>query len=334
MPDGLTMVDGEAMMAFDINHGHPWHRLGKELDGLMSIEDALKYSGSDDDVIPATLFAQGPDGELTEVESHIGIMSDKYGLMGVQSPSYEITQRREMLELAYEITGLSKGDARIDTIGNIGEHGEKFFAYIRVPDVVIDPGGIADVIESGIVVATSFNGKLPNVIGKSWIRVVCSNTLAMALNRLVQGLKIKHTINSEQRMYQAAAGLEYVGAVEKQMVERAEKMLRVKDGDKALERALDGLLPVTDDISKAAQERRRIERGAIRSLYEGEGNTAVDLVGRNGWAAYQAITEWFDHARPVRVKGGSEDMRRAEGAVFPGDAMTNKIKASELVLAA
>ena len=43
-----------------------------------------------------------------------------------------------LAELAYEIVGLSPDSAHIDTLGCIGDNAEVFFAYLRVPDLVID----------------------------------------------------------------------------------------------------------------------------------------------------------------------------------------------------
>lgn len=332
MTANLTTDKGEVMAAYNVSRGHPWHRLGHNVTADMGLEEALKLSGSDDIVTPTTLYTLNDEtGEYEEVEGSIGVKSDRYGVMSTPGPNYEITQRREMLELAYEIEGLDPNhEAVIDTIGNIGERAEKFFAYLRVKNIVIDPGGIADEIEHGLVVATSFNGTLPNLIGPSDIRVVCENTLEAATRGTSERwIKARHTRNSEERMKEAAHALGYIGAVEKRIIDKAEKMLKV-DGDKALNRVLDEMWKLEDDMPVATRTRRENERWQIKASYDGPGNLAVDSVGRNGWAAYQAITEFLDHKRPVR----SDIMgtRRAEGSVLPGKVMNDKAKASALIL--
>lgn len=337
MPDNLTTINDTVLFASNWDRGHPWHTLGHRARKDMGIEEGLELIGVADEVVePRTLYvAVGdkviPDG-YEEVEGKLAVYSNVFGVMSVAGVSYEITQRREMLQVAYEIVGLDRDHAHIDTLGNIGKKGEVFFAYIQVPDLVIDPSGVADVIERGLFVGTSFDGTLPNVIGYSNIRVVCANTLAMALPGLKQAIKVKHTRNSEERMMLAAQALHYVGAVEKKMVKQAEEMLRVKDGDKALDRVLDHFYPIKEDLGEQSKNRRLMERGRVRSLYDGEGNRSVELVGRNGYAAYQAFTEYVDHERPIKARGRNEDRVRAQGAVMPGRITDQKIKASQLVL--
>jgi phage/plasmid-like protein (TIGR03299 family) len=344
MPDNITIVDGRHLLAANWDRGHPWHRLGKRVTVDMSIEEALEYSMSDDWVYPVSLYdiesvmvQEGPDGrpfiyvdELEEAPDIVGIKSDVHKLMGHASPDYEIMQRRDILELAYDIVGLSKEDAHIDTIGNLGPRAEKFFVYIRVPDLVIDPNGIADTIERGLFVATSFNRTLPNIIGYSNIRVVCGNTLQMALDvGLQQAIRALHTKNAEERLRTAAAAIGYVGAVEQVVTQRAEEMLRM-DGDKALITITDEFMPTPDDLGQTARTRRERQKGDLHILYDGPGNTNVAKVGRNGWAAYNAFAELTDHGRTV--KGPRKSLDRSEGNVLPGQVANKKIKASELVL--
>lgn len=337
MPAAITEVDGIALMAANVERGHPWHRLGTQVHKDMSIENALALSGSDDTVLPITLMGVNPDtGEAdVPIEDQVGIWSNKYGNIATASPSYEIMQRREILELAHEIVGLDVQDsAHIDTIGNIGERANKFFAYIRVPDLVIDPNGIADTIERGLFVATSFDGTLPNVIGESAIRVVCDNTLKMALGKASNLIKVRHTVNAEERIRVAALALGYIGEVEKALTEKAMKMLAVEDGERALRFAMDAIWPIDDkDLPESTKTRRMNERGDVRLLFEGKDNLNVDKVGNNGWAAYNAIVEYFDHARSVRGGNGRTLLKRSEAAVLPGQVVDKKMRVSDLVLA-
>jgi phage/plasmid-like protein (TIGR03299 family) len=339
-----TVIAGEVAFAYNGKNGHPWHGLGREYQGYMDIEVALKESLSDDLVEPATLltYESGArfithEGEtyvrvadLEEVEDKVGIKSDRYGTMGVASPDYEIIQRRELLQLAYEIEGLSEGNAHIDTIGNLGDKAKKFFVYIKVPDLVIDPNGIADTIERGVVAATSFDGSLPNMLWDSFIRPVCENTLTAAIGQGRNFIKARHTLNAEERMKQAAVALGKVGVMDKLMTERAEKMLRV-DGDKALSKVLDEMWPLKDDLPVATKSRREGERMIVQTLYSGPSNTASKLVGENGYGVYQAYTEFADHRRNVR--GDVNGTRRAMAAVLPGKVMDNKAKVANLILA-
>jgi hypothetical protein len=133
-------------------------------------------------------------------------------------------------------------------------------------------------------------------------------------------------------MQQAAVALQYVGAVEKEVVAKAEAMLKV-DGDKALDKLLDNFWPLEKDAGDLTKTRRARERGEVRTMYEGADNTNVRLAGRTGWAAYNAVVEYLDHGQGVKgVKGNMALKRKAERAVLPGVTADKKLKASSLVL--
>lgn len=309
---------------------HPWHTMGERLERSLTIDEALERVGADDEVTHITLYDS--DGE--EVPSHLGIKSSKYGNMWVSRPGYEISQRREILELAYQIQGLSKDKAHVDTIGNLGPKAEQFFAYLRFKDLVIDPKGIADQIERGLYCATSYNLTLQNTIGYSNLRLACMNQLAMTLRRgLNQAITARHTRNWSDRIKEAAIALDYAGAIEEQVVRKAEEMLRV-DGDRAMYKVLDHFWDVSDgDLLEKSRTRRLNTRNQIWNLYEGADNTASNMVGRNGYGAYQAITEYFDHERVVqKAKGEQGNLTRAKSAVLPGRTVDQKIKASSIIL--
>jgi phage/plasmid-like protein (TIGR03299 family) len=325
-----AVITEDKAFAYNETRGHPWHRLGKGIAHDMTQEEALVASGSNDTVEPRTIFVLGDDGQPEEVEGKIAIYSDKYGAMGIASPDYEITQRSELLQIAYEIEGLSKGAAHIDTIGNLGAHGERFFFYLRVPDLVIDPNGIADTLERGVAGATSFDGSYANMLWDSVIRPVCQNTLTAAIAQGKNFVKARHTKDSEARMKVAAAALGKVGAVDAEMTRKAEAMLRV-DGDKALKVVLDAMWDVSDpDLPHTTRARREGERMQVRNLYNGPHNISASKVGENGWAVYQAATEFFDHKRSTRNDDGT---RRAVGAVMPGKVMNEKALVAGKILA-
>lgn len=345
MPVIPTETSRDKLMASNVTRGHPWHRIGVQVEQGLDIDSALSVTDSDDHVAAVPLYTrnedklmfEGPDGrlalyldDLETVKSSKSAKSNIFGTVGINGENYSVKQRREMLEFAYMITGLSKGDAAIDTIGN-PQGGKQFFAYLTVPELVIDPNGIADTIERGLYTATSFDGSLPNLVGYSAIRMWCTNQMNQIMKGLSQTIRVRHTRNADQRMMEAARALEYIGAVEQQLVENAEQMLRT-DGDKVLSTMLDHFYPIDEDMTDLAKTRRARERGDVRMLYEGEGNLNVDYAGRTGYAAYNAFIEYIDHASGIKARDAS--VTRATRAVLPNKFVDMKIKASSFALAA
>jgi len=330
MSHNLTHLDGKAQFAYNAQRGDPWHRLGTRVTGDQTLAAMLEASGCDDTITLEPAYAMTSEG-FVEIPGTRATVSSKYGPIKAVGTVYSVNgqQRRDLARLASEIVGRS-GEACFDTMGAIGEHGEKFFAYLRFEDLVIDPNGIADIIKRGLIVATSYDMTWTNTFGATNVRAVCENTVRMGMGNLSQAIKVKHTADAAERVGQAAAAVGYAAAVEAQVQERAETMLRL-DGEAALTRALDALWPEGETASAVSMN----ERATVRRLYE-EGPLNAELVGPNGWAAHNAVTEFFGYFAPIRGAGSDAERqhKRTEAAVaWDSRTAAKMIRASEAILA-
>lgn len=313
MSHDLEIVDGQASFAYNGQRGNPWHMLGTDVDGDMPLHVMLEASKADyhvglEPVYVSTQIGTDDDGMPiwvnTEVEGHYatvrsGGAQPEAMPLGIVKGRYEVTQNADLAEIAQTVVGLGRGDACWDTMGVIRD-GRVFFAYLRLPSLKVDPEGINDRINQGLVVATSHDGTMQNTLGFSSVRVVCQNTLSMALGGLTQKIGVKHTANSEERIKAAAAGLSMYAAAQKRMAVEAERMLQVP-GSAALNAVLAKHWPAVkaDDASKAAVTKRDNVRGDIVRLYQdGPHNRAV--TGDNGWGVYNAAVEYLDWESTVR----------------------------------
>lgn len=328
--------------AYDQRNGHPYHRLGTAVHGSMTVEEGLKLIGCREEVIEHrnlfvvtedyTNFGQGWfEGELRPAEDFTAIYSSKYGVMGVLKPTYEIIDRRDALTIAMDLIGLYPADAALDTIGNIGNRGEVFFAYIKLPEWTIDPGGVAEVIERGFVVMTSFNGQFQTTINETLIRPECMNSLVLGTKKMANGVSTRHLGGAEDRLRRAAAAKDFAGAKEKEVERRVKAMLSM-DGDRTMNRLFKHFLPVRGEMPQRTRTRRLQDQSTIMELYSGADNVSASKLGENGYAAYQAFVEFQDHRRLVRTRGGDEGMVRAQAAVMPGAVVNKKFAAQEIVL--
>jgi phage/plasmid-like protein (TIGR03299 family) len=302
MSHDLEIVNGEASFAYNGKRGNPWHLLGTDVDGDMPLHVMLEVSGADYKVGLEPLYVMTEDGAVTVPEQYATVRTGGKQptamALGVVKGRYEVQQNGDLAEIAQTIVGLGGGDAVWDTMGVIRD-GAVFFAYLRLPSLKVDPNGINDRINQGLVVATSHDGTMANTIGYSSVRVVCQNTLSMALKGLTQRISVKHTRNAEDRIKTAAASLSMYVDCRKAYAAEAERMLQVADGDKALKLVLDQVWPIKDDMGDAAKTKRSNVRGSIRRLYN-DGPNNVAVCGRNGWAAYNAVVEYLDWEGTVR----------------------------------
>jgi phage/plasmid-like protein (TIGR03299 family) len=330
--------DGTDAFAYNQQRGNPWHTLGTPFQGDQPLRVMLESIGADREVNlelePVYVMTQ--DG-VTPIEGKYATVregNDRFAqdILGVVGGRFTVVQDTTVAELALEIVGYTGEDAVIDTMGLLG-NGEKFFTYIRFEDIVVDPQGIADVIRNGLVATHAHDGSMALTFGKSAIRVVCNNTLDMALSSLGQSFTIKHTMGAEDKARIAAAAVGYAAAQEKLVIEKAERMLAVPGG-----KALDAVLRKVWSLDEALElgDRQKANRAQARAAVRQLVNEPTNNVGYNGWGVYNATVEYLDWVSPLKGKGSAahQAVRRAERSITSGHVINvRKRQAAEAVLA-
>jgi phage/plasmid-like protein (TIGR03299 family) len=158
------------------------------------------------------------------------------------------------------------------------------------------------------------------------VRVVCQNTLSLALNG-GSGIKISHHTEIHQRL---KAAEKMLGVVRHQFDELADtfrEMVKVPMNHNRLEKYLQYVYPDPKDRVPTESEVECITRDRSWSEYffdQGAGNRMSGVKGTL-WAAYNGVTEWLDH-RKIRQ---SADQRLA--SIWFGEA--NRVKSRALTVA-
>lgn len=333
-----TTKSGLVRFVYNPDGGSPWHRLGTPVDGERTLEAMLALSHSEYMVQKFPLFTLSSDGELIPVESHFMTGFDEVVLgddgMSVQRTHfapvgtvYAVEQNYDAAVWARDLQVAAGGDAQIETMGALGE-GERFFVCVSLPDLVVDPTGVADRIQRFISVVVYHNGQHGLRAVNSDVRTVCNNTLQWALQSGAMIATIRHTAGKEQRKEQAIEIVRARAAASIEAKVQAEKMLAIPAGVDELRTVADGVFGAKRKDMTARQEKlfdQRWER--LVATFFNDKN--VGAVGENGWSVYNTVTEYVDHERP-RVGG----RQRMEQAIEPmSEASKLKAKAAQRVLA-
>lgn len=320
MSHDLETRNGTTSFAFNQKYGDPWHKLGTAVDGNMTIEQALRVARADFTVtkheLTATVPGIGPGGSdlRVPVSGKVATVRDVPGtgeqqVLGVVGDGYGVVQNDEALQAAYDIVGASNGDAYLDTLGVLGE-GQRLFSYLRLEDLVIDPVGINDKIERGLVIYWSHDGSIAMTYAFSDVRVVCRNTVQMALEGAQRVFKAKHTSAVQDRMKDAQRVLgvstEWAEAFKRQ----AEQMLRIQYTEDLFEKYLNFVFPKSS--AKTERQQRNVEgiHAQVRGIFANERNSKE--FGSNGWTMYNAVVEYLDHGREA------DEHSRLQATMTPG----------------
>lgn len=223
----------------------------------------------------------------------------------------------------YETAGIIGSYQKVWVLGDIG-------ASIRVGD---------DEIKQYILAATSYDGSLSTIFMETDIRVVCANTLRMALSKKTQSaLKIKHTAKSHRKLGDALTALKGIQTDFLTMGERLNYLAGRYVDPKSITNILEAVIAQptgTDPIKQELQNKRRENiLETIIGIYELNDNNAFPEQRGSAYNLLNAITNYVDHERSTRTSDGeTEQYKRAVSATF-GDGDKTKLQALEIILEA
>jgi phage/plasmid-like protein (TIGR03299 family) len=319
-------------MAYNKANGVPWHGEGKALENAANADEMYEASGLAWSVVKQPLFTYGV-GEastaLLPVNDRVAMVrSSDNRVLGTVGATYQPIQNEEMFAFAEAL--MKTGEVvKFETAGSLN-NGRVVFAEAIVPERGIkiegDPQGE---IMPYLIVNTGHDGLRAFQATFTPVRVVCANTLAMALSGAKNLYVIRHTVNSGDRIADAKRALrlnvEYLEEVKTVSEALIKQTMSIKD----ILRATEVLIPsMTDTPEKAVKAQK--QRDEILALYRNSAN--LDGVPESAYRFVQAVAEYADHVRTYRAtkKGSAEDARAL--AILDGTAARIKTDALRIVL--
>ena len=159
----------------------PWHGLGNQLTQNQPIEIWAQQAGMDWRIESSDVsyMAQNERGQsiiMPYEEQRVLYRSDTHAPLSVVSQRYQEVQPMEILEFYRDLT--EQSGFELETAGVL-KGGKKFWALARTGQSTALKG--KDVSNGYILLATACDGTLATTAQFTNIRVVCNNTLAIAL---------------------------------------------------------------------------------------------------------------------------------------------------------
>lgn len=336
MPANISMFGNVAEMAFVGEK--PWHGLGQELTPNQPLEVWLKAAGMDWRVQRSMVrFATAHDQTAPDFQvwkdRHVLFRSDNHFPLGVVSDGYKIVQPREVLEFFAHVAEENK--ITLETAGVLNM-GRQYWALAKLgPEFTI--AGV-DRVKAYALLATSADGSLATIAKQVATRVVCSNTMAMAMGEAGKAIKVKHSSRFDAQQVRIDLGLcEKVFAEYEQNAYRlASRRLSRQDalqvlirsiGDEEAFRKAYGETGVVDIALKEQPNVRQM--GEIMELFNGKarGSNSV-TASQTAWGLVNAATEFYDH-----IAGRAQDSRLQSSWFGVNEARKQAIFANALALA-
>ena len=174
----------------------PWHGLGNQLSPNQPIEVWAKQAGMDWQIESSNVsyMAENHKGQnliLPHDEQRVLYRSDTHAPLSVVSQRYQEVQPKQILEFYRDLT--EQSGFELETAGVL-KGGKKFWALAKTGQSTVLKG--KDVSNGYILLATACDGTLATTAQFTSIRVVCNNTLAIALkgqNSSTGVVKVPHS---------------------------------------------------------------------------------------------------------------------------------------------
>lgn len=183
-----------------------WHGLGTVVAGALTSAEAIKEASLDFEVVKLPMLEQypikGEDGSLTygtkpSDERFTTLRADNNETLGYVGKGYHILQNTNAFDFFDTIVG--KGEAIYETAGVLGR-GERIFITAKLPSHFVVNGKKNDAIEEYIFLTNSHDGKNAVVAAFTPIRIVCNNTLSLALKNMSNSITLRHTVNMQEKL--------------------------------------------------------------------------------------------------------------------------------------
>lgn len=273
---------------FFVGRERPWHGLGTSVEEAPDSREALIAAGLDWDVIQRPVFTQ--DGtEIKGYRANVRMQDDT--ILGVVTNRYKVVQNRDAFAFTDELLG---NGVRYETAGSL-QGGRKTWILAKMPNRYIING---ENILPYLVFSNTHDGSGAIKIAMTPIRVVCNNTLNLALSSAKRIWSFNHTGNIQDKLEEAKETMFRAEDYMSELGKEFEKLNKIKVSDAALEEYISMLLPIADDASVTTEQNVVKLRDDIRRRYK----YAPDLknLGKNGYRFINAVSDFATHAKPLR----------------------------------
>ena len=282
----------------------PWHGLGIRVAEAPSSEEALRLAGLDWQVKQEPVYTD--TGEA--IPGYKANIRDRdRRVLGVVTDRYKIIQNQEAF--AFTDALLGKG-VRYETAGSL-QGGRRVWLLARLPKEYIISG---EQVSPYLVFSNTHDGSGAVKVALTPVRVVCCNTLNLALDTAKRSWSMIHTGNIRDKLQEAEDTLFMAEAYMMQLGKEFGNLQRQKITDRQVAEYIEMLLPLEKDAT-AIQNKNitKLREDMAHRYYD-----APDLqgTGKNAYRFLNAVSDFATHAKPLRRTANHKEnlfMRTMDG---------------------
>ena len=267
----------------------PWHGLGTMVAEAPDSTAALRLAGLDWNVIQKDIMTAGGNSAIPGFKANV---RDTDGsVLGIVTDRYRVVQNAE----AFSFTDALLGEGvRYETAGSL-QGGRRTWILARLPHQYIING---EEISPYLVFMNAHDGSGAIKAAMTPVRVVCQNTLNLALSTAKRSWSFNHVGDINGKLDEARDTLLYAGQYMAELGKTFGKLGRIKLSDGKVTEFISALIPDADGGS--TQQRRNIWK--MQEDLKARYYDAPDLadIEKNGYRFINAVSDFATHSKPLR----------------------------------
>ena len=287
----------------------PWHGLGTAVAEAPNSAEAIKIAGLDWTVESKPIFT----AENVEIPGYkANTRSSDNSVLGIVSNRYKIVQNNEAFDFTDSLIGEG---CTYETAGSL-MNGKKVFLLAKMPQRKI----LDDEVDPFICFTNSHNGTGSIQVCMTPIRVVCQNTLNLALNNATRKWSTRHIGDMQNKLAEAKHTLKLANDYMDNLAVTADQLAHTKVTNDQVVNMLNELFPVDD--SDSDRKKRNVSETKEQFMVC---MLAPDIAKfqNTAWGVINAASDFMSHSQPKRASDTFKERRFNQ--ILDGDIILDSV---------
>lgn len=269
----------------------PWHGLGTAVEEAPNSAAAIELAGLNWMVNPQPIFTDHPSGgkiEIPNAKANVRDIDNK--VLGIVTDRYQIVQNSEAFDFTDSLIGEG---CTYETAGSL-DGGKKVFLLAKMPEKKI----LDEEFDPYICFTNTFDGSGSIKAVMTPVRVVCQNTLSLALNGATRKWSTRHVGRLDMKLEEARHTLQLANKYMDKLADTADILANTTITEDQAMTVLDKLFPVSSDASDR-QKANMVDKKEQFMVCM----FAPDILKYKGTAyqMVQAASDFATHTAPQRM---------------------------------
>lgn len=264
----------------------PWHGLGTPVSTFMTSAEALKAAELDWRVDPRPIFTDTG----IKIPGYVANTRDRdNSVLGIVSDKYRIVQNVDAFSFTDNLIG---GDVRYETAGSL-RNGKSTFMLAKLPEKKI----LGDDFGDYICFTNTHDGTGAVKVCMTPVRVVCNNTLNLALNTSKRVWTCKHMGKMEDKLHEAAETLELADKYMDDLSVVAERLANTSLSTDEIYAIVEEMFPMNEDSPERTKANMQKAKQEFMVAYY---MPDIEKFRNTAWGLLNAASDWCGHSSPQR----------------------------------